>query len=85
MTVSIRRDAEQIVGRERRERLSQLAWRGGGCFGSRRRVNSTVRHLRLSEIDHGRLSVPNRFSDGLALFIRASHSVRRRFLLRTAN
>src|SRR5437899_6162695 len=33
---------EQIVGRERRERLSQLAWCGGGCFDSRRRVNSTV-------------------------------------------
>jgi hypothetical protein len=23
---------EQIVGRERRERVSQLAWCGGGCF-----------------------------------------------------
>src|SRR4030088_524375 len=33
---------EQIVGRERRERLSQLARCGGGCFDSRRRVNSTV-------------------------------------------
>src|SRR5712691_12282399 len=33
---------EQIVGRERRERVSQLAWCGGGCFDSRRRVNSTV-------------------------------------------
>src|SRR5438046_5879300 len=38
---------EQIVGRERRERLSQLAWCGEGCFESRRRVNSTVRHLSL--------------------------------------
>src|SRR5438105_94687 len=37
--------AEQIVGRERRERLSQLAWCGEGCFDSRRRVNSTVRWL----------------------------------------
>src|SRR5258708_5683177 len=36
---------EQIVGRERRERLSQLAWCGGGCFDSRRRVNSTVMRL----------------------------------------
>jgi len=36
-------DAEQIVGRERRERVSQLAWCGEGCFDSRRRVNSTVR------------------------------------------
>jgi len=35
-------DAQQIVGRERRERLSQLAWCGGGCFDSRRRVNSDV-------------------------------------------
>ena len=29
-----------VVGREPRERVSQLAWRGGGCFDSRRRVNS---------------------------------------------
>ena len=36
-------DVEQIVVRERRERLSQLAWCGGGCFDSRRRVNSSVR------------------------------------------
>src|SRR5439155_18232228 len=36
----------QIVGRERRERFSQLAWRGDGCFDSRRRVNSTVGCLR---------------------------------------
>ena len=35
--------AEQIVGRERRERVSQLTWCGEGCFDSRRRVNSTVR------------------------------------------
>src|SRR5438093_170966 len=38
-------DAEQIVGRERRERVSQLAWCGEGCFDSRRRVNSNVRRL----------------------------------------
>ncbi len=38
-------DTEQIVGRERRERVSQLVWYGGGCFDSRRRVNSTVRRL----------------------------------------
>src|SRR5437588_7879720 len=38
-------EIEQIVGRERRERVSQLAWCGGGCFDSRRRVNSTVRCL----------------------------------------
>src|SRR5437588_10174166 len=37
--------AEQIVGRERRERVSQLARYDGGCFDSRRRVNSTVRLL----------------------------------------
>ena len=36
-------DAQQFVGRERRERLSHLVWCGGGCFDSRRRVNSTVR------------------------------------------
>src|SRR2546429_7802504 len=39
--------AQQIVGRERRELFSQLAWCGEGCFDSRRRVNSTVRCLRL--------------------------------------
>ena len=38
--------AEQIVGRERRERVSQLAWYGGGCLESRRRVNSDVIHRR---------------------------------------
>jgi hypothetical protein len=40
---------QQIVGRERRERVSQLAWCGAGCFDSRRRVNSMVilRRLRL--------------------------------------
>ena len=37
--------AQQIVGRERRERVSQLAWCGEGCFDSRRRVNSDVGHL----------------------------------------
>src|SRR5947209_8790674 len=37
--------AQQIVGRERRERVSQLTWCGGRCFDSRRRVNSTVRRL----------------------------------------
>src|SRR5438876_11425025 len=35
-----------VVGRERRERVSQLAWCGGGCFDSRRRVNSRVRRHR---------------------------------------
>src|SRR2546428_7218779 len=32
-------------GRERRERVSQRAWCGEGCFDSRRRVNSDVRRL----------------------------------------
>ena len=32
-------DAQQIVGRERRERVSQLTWCGEGCFDSRGRVN----------------------------------------------
>src|SRR5438128_2853489 len=49
--------AQQIVGRERRERVSQLAWRGGGCFDSRRRVNSNVRRHQLgtlrTEVDDG--------------------------------
>src|SRR5438093_528824 len=36
---------KQIVGRERRERVSQLAWCGEGCFDSHRRVNSTVGSL----------------------------------------
>src|SRR5438445_5388867 len=34
--------AQQIVGRERRERVSQLARCGAGCFDARRRVNSDV-------------------------------------------
>jgi hypothetical protein len=37
--------AYQLVGRERRERVSQLAWRGARCFDSRRRVNSNVELL----------------------------------------
>ena len=41
--------AQQIVGRERRERVSQLAWWGGGCFDSRRRVNSNVMRLLVSD------------------------------------
>src|SRR5204862_7788378 len=41
-------DGQQIVGRERRERVSQLAWCGGGCFDSRRRVNSDVGCLSFS-------------------------------------
>src|SRR2546428_6715760 len=43
-------NAEQIVGRERRERFSQLAWCGEGCFDSRRRVNSNVRHYWLTTV-----------------------------------
>src|SRR5437016_11180721 len=39
---------QQIVGRERRERVSQLTRCGAGCFDSRRRVNSTVMRLILS-------------------------------------
>ena len=35
--------AQQIVGRERRERVSQLAYCCERCFDSRRRVNSIVR------------------------------------------
>src|SRR5947209_18568155 len=40
---------EQIVGRERRGRVSQLAWCSEGCFDSRRRVNSTVGLLRATD------------------------------------
>ena len=39
--ITINGHAQQI-GRERRERLSQLAWCGEGCFDLRRRVNSAV-------------------------------------------
>src|SRR5438445_7818280 len=35
-------DFHRTIGRERRERVSQLAWCGEGCFDSRRRVNSSV-------------------------------------------
>ena len=41
---------EQIVGRERRERVSQLVRCGEGCFDSRRRVNSIVG--RISNLKH---------------------------------
>ena len=41
--------AQQLVGRERRERVSQLAWCGAGCFESRRRVNSDVRSLSMMQ------------------------------------
>jgi len=52
----IRRQATEfshtsVVGRERRERVSQLAWCGGGCFDSRRRVNSDVMLLRRWWVD----------------------------------
>src|SRR3989442_14159474 len=55
------RDAsEQIVGRERRERVSQLARCGEGCFDSRRRVNSTVRcyftKMAIRVLNHAKLS-----------------------------
>ncbi len=40
-------DTQQIVGRERRERVSQLARCGEGCFDARRRVNSDVGRLTL--------------------------------------
>src|SRR6267143_3623997 len=48
---------EQIVGRERRGRLSQLAWCGGRCFDSRRRVDSTVgRGQRVTRQDRVKMS-----------------------------
>src|SRR5205814_4546138 len=37
-------DAQQIVGRKRRERVSQDQRYGEGCVNSRRRVNSTGAH-----------------------------------------
>ena len=45
LRVPFRGATEQIVGRERRERVSQLAWCGEGCFDARRRVNSDVMRL----------------------------------------
>ncbi len=55
--------AEQIVGRERRERDSQLAWCGEGCFDSRRRVNSTAGHaFRLGDINESDTPFPDAFS-----------------------
>src|SRR6266436_1443044 len=50
------RVGEQIVGRERRERLSQLIWCGRGCFDSRRRVNSDVRRLHVLEKWDGKVN-----------------------------
>jgi tetratricopeptide (TPR) repeat protein len=49
--------AQQIVGRERRKRLTQLAWCGEGCFDSRRRVSSNVMPLRLDHIAKRRLTI----------------------------
>ena len=37
--------AEQIVGRERRERVSHHDWSGDAFVNSRRRVNSNVMRL----------------------------------------
>src|SRR5438309_8474533 len=59
-TLSVRVFTQSVVGRERRERVSQLAWRGGGCFDSRRRVNSDVRRL---------LMIPTRSQVGLVVII----------------
>src|SRR5216684_3511161 len=65
---SAQRAVEQIVGRERRERLSQLAWCGGGCFDSRRRVNSTV--IRLAQLS-GEFAMRHLFCSGI-LFLAAT-------------
>jgi len=46
-------DAQQIVGRERRERVSQLAWCGEGV-DSRRRVNSNV----MPELRYHHIGIP---------------------------
>ena len=40
----------QIIGRERRERVSQLAGCGGWCLDSRRRVNSDVGFLSITKM-----------------------------------
>ena len=40
---------EQLVGPERRERVSHQTWCGEECFDSRRRVNSDVRRFLLCE------------------------------------
>ncbi len=45
----MQRRAQQIVGRERRGRVSQLAWCGKEFFDSRRRVNSLRRHTHSKE------------------------------------
>jgi len=50
MVLQPRGAAEQIVGRERRRRPSQVTWCGEGCFDSHRRVNSTVGHRRYGSI-----------------------------------
>lgn len=45
----LKSDAEQIVRPERRGRVSQLTWSGGGCCDSRRPVNSIVGCPRFGE------------------------------------
>ena len=46
-----RKRAEQIVGRERRERVSHHDWSGDASLNSRRRVNSTVMCFSLPTIN----------------------------------
>ena len=62
----------QIIGRERRERLSQLTWCGGGCFDSRRRVNSTV-GSQLMSIDKN--DIPQEFYDLVDRFINLANDL----------
>ena len=63
----------QIVGREQPERLSRLASRGGGCFDSRRRVNSTVGALTLASGN-----TMNNLSDSINEFIASIRRVQAR-------
>jgi hypothetical protein len=64
-----RGNTQQIVGRERRERVSQLMWCGGGCFDSRRRVNSNVRLLVLKIVINNTLLKPVLIGNAVGVLI----------------
>src|SRR5216684_2768536 len=63
------------VGRERRERVSQLAWCGAGCFDARRRVNSDVGQPTMTEESSHNLRRPRNDNEW-----RAYHAIRREVL-----
>ena len=70
-------DFHRTIGRERRERVSHDDWSGDASVNSRRRVNSTVRHLLCcTKVTNGNRSLTtSSFAYELALFVRCNHSI----------